>query len=293
MKFGILANLGKPEALEAARKICDYFLEKEIPYAVPIRLARLIDEVQGMVGHEEFGPGLDLCLVFGGDGTLLNAAQKLLKFTVPMMAINAGGMLGFLTETDLDGLFKSMPLLLEGKFTLDKRLTLRTNVQHHTRVIHERTAVNDIVISRGSLAQIIEVETWINGQPLVLFRGDGVLVSTPTGSTAYNLSTGGPIMDPEVESILLTPICAHTLSVRTVVLSANDVLELRVASPSGQSVAASVDGANWFELSSEDRVIIKKADQHFILAHCGESNFYSHLRRKMGWGGLDRRNDLF
>jgi NAD+ kinase len=283
--IGILANDHKEKALAGASQVCKWLRDQNIPYAITSQLSYLIDENHGTVPDEKFGAGLGLCLVFGGDGTLLNAAQRLVQHRVPMLAVNVGGMLGFLTEVDFDSLMQQLPTLVAGKFRVEQRLTLKSTVMKDNKIVHERIAVNDVVVSRGSIPRILEVQIQVNGHPLVVFHGDGAIIATPTGSTAYSLSAGGPVLDPIVESIVFTPICPHMFSVRTVVLAPSDVLELNVASPVPQPIPTSVDGAHCFDIRPDEKLIIRRGEEQFLLARIGEPDFYSRLREKMGWGG--------
>jgi NAD+ kinase len=285
MIIGILANDHKEQALVSASQVCKWLAEHNIAFAIPAHLAYLVDEQRGKVSDEDFGNDLGLCLVFGGDGTLLNAAQKLIPHQVPLLAVNVGGMLGFLTELSLEGLWDKLPAIVAGEFRVEKRLTLKATLYIDSKIINERTAVNDVVVSRGSIPRIMEAQIEVNGQPLVTFYGDGVIIATPTGSTAYSLSAGGPVLDPVVESIMVTPICPHTFSVRTVVLAPTDVLKLRVTSPIHQGIPASVDGARCFDMMPKETLVIERGKEHFLLARIGEPDFYTRLREKMGWGG--------
>jgi NAD+ kinase len=285
MKIGILANDHKEQALVSASQVCKWLAEHNIPFAIPAHISYLVDEQRGKVSEEEFGTDLGLCLVFGGDGTLLNAAQKLVPHQVPLLAVNVGGMLGFLTELSFEELWDKLPAIVAGEFRVEKRLTLKATLHIGDKVINERIAVNDVVVSRGSIPRILEAQIVVNGQPLVTFYGDGVIIATPTGSTAYSLSAGGPVLDPVVESIMVTPICPHTFSVRTVVLAPTDVLELRVNSPIHQGIPASIDGARCFDMKAKETLVIERGKEYFLLARLGEPDFYARLREKMGWGG--------
>jgi NAD+ kinase len=225
---------------------------------------------------------VDVLLVFGGDGTLLRAAREIAGFRTPMLGINIGS-LGFLTAVPSEDLPEALRLIWKGDFTFESRVLLEAEGQCNGRRVQE-TALNDIVISRGIASRLIELEVRVNGDLLTRYRCDGLIVSSPTGSTAYSLAAGGAVVFPTAQVLELTPICPHTLSNRSLILPATAKIEVKVISPKPATIL-SADGQVVSELSTDDRITVRRSRRTVRLMHLAGSSFCQTLRRKLHWRG--------
>lgn len=229
------------------------------------------------------GRDIDLAVVVGGDGTMLSAARNIAGFKVPMIGVNLGR-LGFLTDIAADRMLASLGAILDGDFKTEERLLLAAEVLRDGRVVYASNAFNDVVINKGALARLIEFEIHVNGEFVNSTRADGVIVATPTGSTAYALSAGGPILHPTLPAMVLVPICPHTLSDRPIAVSSDSRIEIVMTSTSSQSAHVTFDGQANFSLNDHDRVRVQRAATPVILIHPSQRNHYEVLRAKLHWG---------
>jgi len=225
----------------------------------------------------------DMSVVVGGDGTLLAAARVLGDRQVPILAINYGG-LGFLTEVTMDEMYPALERVLSGDFAIEERMMIDPTVSRGNKSLATYRALNDVVINRGTLSRIIELEARVNGDQVSLFRSDGLIVATPTGSTAYNLSAGGPIIFPTMSAIVLTPICSHTLTNRPIVLSADVQIEVILQSSQEEEVHVTVDGQVGQKMQPGDALTIVKSKVSVKLVAPGDKNYFDVLRGKLKWG---------
>lgn len=223
----------------------------------------------------------DVIAVLGGDGTLLATARLAGEREVPIVGVNLGG-LGFLTEITVDELGDTVERALRSEAVIDRRRMLRATVQRGSGDAEIYQALNDAVLSRGSLGRIIDIETHVDGKFLALFKADGVIIATPTGSTAYSLSAGGPLVHPSVRVVVLSPICPHTLSVRPIVIDDASVLSFRLRSP-GEELLLTLDGQQTVRLGAEDVVEVTRSPHHACLVRSPQLGFYDLLRTKLGW----------
>ncbi len=225
---------------------------------------------------------VDLLLVFGGDGTMLRVARQVAGLPTPILGINVGN-LGFLTSVTPTRLNEALKKIDAGKFTLESRALLEAEVRHG-KTSSTQIALNDFVISRGAASRLIELEVRVNGEALTRYRCDGLIASSPTGSTAYSLAAGGSIVSPDAEVLTLTPICPHTLSIRPVVVSlASTVLVRLLSSPLAANLAS--DGQQQTALAKGDSVVIRRAPASVRLLRPEGASFFSTLRQKFGWSG--------
>ena len=234
------------------------------------------------VPPEKLAAFVDLILVLGGDGTMIATARMIEDLEVPVLGINYGG-LGYLTEFRIEELYSALESILAGNYRLDKRVMLRTLHQRGDEIINRNRVLNDVVINKSALARIIEIEAYLNDQFVNSFRADGLIVSTPTGSTAYNLSAGGPVIFPSMNAIVITPICPFTLSNRPIVVPDDAVIELRLKTDQ-EDVALTLDGQVGFPLRIGDRVVIQKSSTTFNLIQPSNRNYFDVLRDKLRWG---------
>ncbi|HET6655161.1 MAG TPA: NAD(+) kinase [Gammaproteobacteria bacterium] len=226
----------------------------------------------------------DLVIVIGGDGTILNAAHLLAAHGTPLLGINAGR-LGFLADIPPDRMRDEVSAVLDGRFTEERRFLLNGAVRRGDAVLHEHIALNDVVMQKSESGRMIEFETHIDGSFVCTHRADGLVVASPTGSTAYALSGGGPILHPALDAMVLVPICPHTLSDRPIVVGGGSTIELVLTRGYGDPVAqASWDGQHWHPLAVDDHVIIGCSDQAVRLLHPMGHDYFTTLRTKLHWG---------
>jgi len=224
----------------------------------------------------------DLAVVLGGDGTLLAAARLLGDRQVPIVAVNYGG-LGFLTEVTLDEMYPALERVLTGEFITELRMMVELSVLRAGKQLAEFRALNDVVINKGTVSRMIELEACVDGQYVSRFRADGLIVSTPTGSTAYNISAGGPIIFPTMSAMVITPICSHTLTNRPIVLPEGVKVDITLRSAQ-DDVYVTVDGQVGHKLQMEDTLVVEKSDVAVKLVAPADKNYFDVLRGKLKWG---------
>jgi NAD+ kinase len=282
-----LVKPGLPDALASVCRLAGWLAARDIklvagptlPAAEVERQTRCAVET---VGHDEMAASVDLIVVFGGDGTMIAAARLVAESEVPVLGINYGTF-GYLAEFRADEMDAALESVLAGSYRLDRRMMLAAEVYRDgEQSAHERV-LNDVVISKSALARIIEIETWIGGQFVNLFRADGLIVSTPTGSTAYSLSAGGPIVYPSMNALVLTPICPHTLTNRPLVVSDDVEIEM-VLKTADEEVALTLDGQIGIPLKFGNRVRVRKSRATFNLVQPDTRNYFEVLRNKLRWG---------
>lgn len=236
------------------------------------------------MSRQEMGEKCDLVIALGGDGTLLSAARSLAKFSVPMIGVNLGT-LGFLTDIPSTQINERLAEILDGKYTEEERMLLQVTIFRDDEEINASIAFNDVVVHKWEEARMLEFETEIDGLYVNKQRSDGLIISTPTGSTAYSLSGGGPIVHPSMNAILLVPICPHTLSQRPLVIHGNSTVELTVSTSGHARAQVTCDGQINLGVMAGDRICIKKLDTKVTLLHPEGYNYYEILRAKLHWGG--------
>ncbi|MBW1768348.1 MAG: NAD(+)/NADH kinase [Deltaproteobacteria bacterium] len=228
---------------------------------------------------------VDWVVVLGGDGTLLGAARKVGKYGVPMLGVNLGG-LGFLTEIPLKRLYPAIEMMLKGQLEVESRLMIETKVLRKGEEICLFPVLNDVVINMGDLSRIIDLDVFINDQFLTTFRADGLIISTPTGSTAYNLSAGGPILYPTIANFILTPICPFTLANRPIILPDSDNIHIMMGKESDKKAKLTFDGQVGFDFFYGDKVMIYKSKERIRLVKSPDQTYFEILRAKLMWGGV-------
>jgi NAD+ kinase len=278
-RIGIVAKRGEPEAVKAVRDFLQglegrgyrFFLESEVASNLKMR----------GYPRKEIPRKSDIIVVFGGDGTLLSVARLVGDLGVPILGVNLGG-LGFITELGRDEIRREIDKVFSGKCGFEERIMLLADVYRGRRKVIQHNALNDVVLNKSALSRMFELEISINGKYVSTFRADGMIISTPTGSTAHSLSAGGPILYPTLESFLMTPICPHTLTSRPIVLPDTFVLEATIKN--GDNIYLTLDGQVGFPLKVHDRIKIRKADYKtkFIVLH--DRDYFQILRTKLKWG---------
>lgn len=278
-KIGIFAKRGEPGAVKAVSELLECLKGRKLKFYIESRLASLI-KVKGCP-EKDIPVRSDVIIVFGGDGTLLGVSRLVGSRGVPILGVNMGG-LGFITELRRDEVCKNIDMLLSEDCCFEERIMLLADVYRGRRKIAAQSALNDIVLNKSALARMFELELNIDGQYVTTFRADGLIISTPTGSTAHSLSAGGPVLYPTLETFLITPICPHALTSRPIVLP--DSFEAEVRIKSGKDVYLTLDGQVGVPLRTNDRVKVKKADYktRFLTLH--DRDYFKILRTKLKWG---------
>lgn len=223
----------------------------------------------------------DVVVVLGGDGTMLSIARTLAPHGAPLIGINQGH-LGFLTDITIDSMLDAVAEILSGQYVAEERILLLAQVRRRDATVFESAAFNDVVVGKGGIGRLIELEIAINSEYVYSQRADGLVVTTPTGSTAYALSAGGPIMHPKLEAIALVPVCPHTLSARPIVVSSQSRVEIRLTHADDARVH--FDGQHNFDLVTDDEVWITRATRPVTLLHPHSYSYYHTLRQKLHWG---------
>jgi NAD+ kinase len=278
---GIIVKRNKPEALAFAKKAIAWLEERGIK-------ALLDNDVAEKLGHphhlekDAIPSQVEVLIVLGGDGTLLSVARLKGIEAIPILGINVGS-LGFLTETYKEEMLQVLEKVVAGEFETDKRLMLEATIYRGGKAVERSNVLNDIVINKGPLARIIDLETHIDGGYLTTFKADGLILSTPTGSTAYSLAAGGPILYPTLNTIIMNPICPHTLTNRPLVLPDSVVVKV-VLKSANQDVHITLDGQAERPLRAEDVVEAKKAGTHINLIKSPFKTYFELLRTKLRWG---------
>lgn len=274
--FLIYTNIHKDKDLAVTDHIRTYLEEKDAQVSVLTGTDRLTEAMLQA----------DCMIVLGGDGTMLQAAREITAYKIPLIGVNLGT-LGYMTALELPDLEEALDRLLADDFQVESRMMLKGRITTGEYRGEEDCALNDIVITRRGALQIIRYHVYVNGQFLSSYNGDGLIVTTPTGSTGYNLSAGGPIVEPQARLIMLTPICVHTLNQRSIILSPEDVVEIEIAQGREgreQWAEVSFDGSNPIPLSEGDRIRITQAGRHTEFIQLNQVSFLDVLHRKMSEG---------
>jgi len=276
--IGIVANKGKPEARIVARELL-YLLEtRGVQVMLEEHLAADTARADLAASIPQLGEQAELVCVLGGDGTLLGIARQLAGYHVPILGFNLGT-LGFLSEAEPDNLPQAVENLLTGRFIVEERSMLETRLVRKGEVLATYTAMNDIGIAKGSFCRIIQCAVYLDDQYVATFSGDGVIVSSPTGSTAYSLSAGGPIVAPNVEMLLLTPVAPHSLTARPMVFSAGQVIRIQVDAVH-REMGLSVDGQFGSRLEGGDDILVYKSPHVTPLVKWRKGGFFETIRNK-------------
>jgi NAD+ kinase len=225
---------------------------------------------------------VELMVVLGGDGTLLSVARIIEDHPIPIIGVNLGG-LGFLTEISIESCISEMENILAGRYEVEERMRLHVSVQRNNRQVFFHRILNDAVVNKGALARIVDLKTSIDGRFLTHYHGDGLIVATPTGSTAYNLSAGGPIVYPTASAIILTPICSFTLSNRPIILPAHVTVQVELGEPI-EDVTLTCDGQVGCELAPSDTILISACSTPIRLLKTPSIDYFEILRTKLKWG---------
>lgn len=268
-KVGIILRKGSDEPRVIAAELAAWFAEQGI--------ATVIDEV-----HAD----LDLLVILGGDGTLLHVADLASQYAIPVVGINLGD-LGFLTEVAKDERYQALQAIIQGESAIERRMMLKARLVGEAGPSAWQYALNDVVISKGNLDSLLKLATWADHEYLTTYRADGLIFSTPTGATAYNLSAGGPIVHPTLHSILVTPICPFMLDSRPVLLAAQTRLSSRLIAPHATDVKVIIDGRIIWDMQGNHTLEVVASDRTLQLIGSPQKGYFEILRNKLGWGGVD------
>jgi NAD+ kinase len=279
VKIALVAKRGSAQAAELAREI-----RARLPEATIVAERGLAEALGWLVpaSAEEVTEGADLLVVLGGDGTFIHGARLLRGRSVPILGVNLGS-LGFLTEIPVVELFAALEDVMAGRAKVDHRMKLACRVFRAGKVLLEDEVLNDVVINKGALARIADHECHIDGAYVTTYKSDGVVISTPTGSTAYALSAGGPIVQPAVECALIAPICPHALTQRPLVLPAESVISILLKSETAD-VFLTIDGQAGHALETGDRLEVRRAEHRVPIIRNRRLDYYAILRQKLHWG---------
>ena len=273
--FGILTNVEKDTNMEVTNRIRKYLEDRG-------KVCLLAADYEK--DKKTFAGSIEGLIVLGGDGTLIRAAREYVYFGIPMLGINLGT-LGYLTSVEKDEIWTCLDALMNDEYTLEKRIMLGASVFHQGRVVMYEEAVNDVIVSRSGFSKLVELKLYVNDELLDIYAADGVIVSTPTGSTGYNLAAGGPVVYPETELLVITPICPHSLTARSIVVSDREKITIEIGKrrkDQWEEALVTYDGQAGIELETGDRVEIDAAEGVVKLIKINNKNFYQVLRSKIG-----------
>jgi len=275
-KIGIIPNMSKDNVFNITHELAASIISQA---CTPI----ILDKISKEIGFSEYGKSeeeiyrqSDFITVLGGDGTLLGVARVSAMYNTPIMGINLGT-LGFLTDCEQSEAKNAISKVLKGEYKLEKRMMLEVSAQGKPKLI----GLNDICVTRGAFSRIINIKIYVNDELLNSFPADGIVISTPTGSTAYNLSAGGPILIPSAEMMVITPICPHTLNVRSLVVSGNDKVRVEINEATDSEISMSVDGQINSVIRGNTSINIKKSQYYTTIIKTNDISFYDVLRKKI------------
>jgi NAD+ kinase len=279
--IAIVAKRNRPEAVALARRLVTWLRRRRRSVLLETEVASLLGIRDG-VTKKEMMARADLVIVLGGDGTLLSVARHSGTRRVPVLGVNLGG-LGFLTDVRPEEIFPALTRVLAGHYRIERRCMLDAAVFRERRPVRRFQALNDVVINKGALARILDLETSVDGVPLCTYKADGLILSTPTGSTAYSLSAGGAIVEPSLGVVLISPICPHTLTQRPIVLPEDSHVRVAVRSPD-EDVVLTIDGQEGMKLADQDVVEVSRSKHRVLLVRSPTHSFFELLRTKLRWG---------
>lgn len=282
--IGLIGKYGRDELGQDIRQLAEFLRDRNLSVVAESDTAKLINDPE-IPGEkiERIGELIDLAIVIGGDGTMLYVARNLADYEVPIIGINQGR-LGFLADIAPDKMLEDIGKILDGDYNSEHRFLLHAEVMRSGKIVHNAVAMNDVVINKGELARLIEFEVYLDGEFINSIRADGMIVATPTGSTAYALSAGGPILHPTLPAMAIVPVCPHTLSDRPIVVSCDSVVETVIMELGDQRSYLTLDGQASVSLQDHDHVYVRKLAHPLELIHPSDRSHYHVLRAKLHWG---------
>ncbi|MCX8087471.1 MAG: NAD(+)/NADH kinase [Rhodocyclaceae bacterium] len=285
-RVALFGKTGSAEVVEALVSLLDYLQGRGLAVLIEEGIAADLGMVAAAASLESIAANADVAIVLGGDGTLLNAGRRLAAHGVPLVGINQGR-LGFMTDIARAEMFSAIDRLLDGEFTADRRLMLDARVLRGGREVFATRALNDVVVNKGDLGRMIEIETRVDGEFLYVLRADGMIVATPTGSTAYALSANGPILHPAVPGIALVPLCPHGLTHRPITI--RDDCTIEIIPVGAHEARIHCDGQSTFDLKCGDVVTVTRSAHAVTLLHPPGYSYFAMLREKLHWSATPHR----
>ena len=280
--IGLVLNTEKDNSEKISKEMIQLIKQKGLEYLLEKDGAKELDLKHKRASFKTMREKADLIIVFGGDGTFLHTSLNFIGTGIPLMGINLGR-IGFLTEIETNELSEALDDIVNKNYTVESRNTLQVSIKRDDKVINNKYAINDVVINRGADGEMLKVNMHINNEFVNSYRGDGIIVSTPTGSTAYSFSAGGPIINPKVKAILITPLSPHAVHVKPMVISDDEVINIDVEGKKDK-IYLTTDGRNSIKIKNEDIIEIKSSEQEISLIKFPDRTFYTILRNKMRVG---------
>jgi NAD+ kinase len=281
--FGLVVNLDKKGVRKLVREVAYVLISKGCTALIEEDMAATLGMPELGVPRNLFYEQAECMIVFGGDGTLLGTARNVIRTGIPFIGINLGHM-GFLTEIDIPEALLSLEKLLDGKYDIEERMMLQAHVYREGKLLQRLTGLNDAVITKGAFSRLIVLDVYVNGDYVNTYHTDGMIIASPTGSTAYSLSAGGPLVVPNVDLMLLTPICPHALWARPMVIAPKSIIKMVIRSNQGE-VMLTMDGQQGISLCQYDQVIVSRSPEKARLIRLGGRSFFEVLRNKFNQEG--------
>jgi NAD+ kinase len=278
---GIVCKPNRELVASVAPSLLDWLRQRKIDAFVDEETRACVDLPTPVLPRTGLSEKIELVIVLGGDGTVLSAARALGSHRIPILAVNLGG-LGFLTSVTLDELYPVLEQVFAGKHTTSERMMLDAEIIRKGHVSERQHALNDAVATKAALARMLEFDVYVDRNRVGRYRADGIIVATPTGSTAYSLAAGGPIIDPQLDAFVITPICPHMLTNRPLVIPHTAIIDLDFA-PATEPVYITLDGQIGFQLEPKDRVIVTKSASRVTLVRPPHKTYFEVLRNKLRW----------
>jgi NAD+ kinase len=279
--IGMVSKRGKSQVRTIARDLVKWISRRKIKVLVESELAEEID-YQNSCPKEDLAKYCDLILTLGGDGTLLSVVKSFEEKVVPILGINLGG-LGFLTEVSPDEAKNVLENILKGELVPQKRMMLKAEMKRQDRVRSRWLVLNDVVINKGALARMVDLKTFVDDKYVTTYKCDGIIVATPTGSTAYSLAAGGPLITHDLSSMLITPICPHMLTNRSIVISGGSIVKIVLEVANGK-VFLTLDGQRGVALEEGDVIEVSRSEKEMLMFGSKDKDYYTILRTKLKWG---------
>ena len=280
-KIGVFCKPKAPSATDILGRLIPWLRKQNYHIFLDTGTAAIINETSSYE-KREISQQADLLIVLGGDGTLLSVARAAHPHNIPILAVNLGS-LGFLAEISIDELYPTLENILAGKFEIENRMLLNACIWRNGEKIEDHNVLNDVVINKGAVARVINLQVLVNGQYMTSYRADGLIIATPTGSTAYSLSAGGPIIHPSMHTLVLSPICPFTLTNRSILIPDQSIIQVKLAAEY-DDVRVTLDGQEGYDMRAGDILKIKKTKTSLQLIRGPNKNYYQILRDKLHWG---------
>jgi len=280
-RVAVLAKPGTPEGQRIASELGAWLRARDLSVRFDELTARALGRRDGIKG-DTIPADTDLVIVAGGDGTLLSAARIAGPMGIPILGVNFGG-LGFMTELQPEELYSALENVLHGSYEIEEREALRVRFRRGRKIISEHALLNDAVVTKTALARMLVIELRIDGELVATYTSDGLIIATPTGSTAYNLSAGGPILDPRMSAFVIAPICPHTMSYRPLVVPGSVRIEVTLRSLTEEAYLT-LDGQVGFPMHQLDAIVVDRHPRSVRLVRVAQRGFFEVLQRKLHWG---------